>query len=342
MSEGAQPRVAVVVLNWQGSADTIRCVESLLASDYAGLSIVIVDNGSADDSVEAIRTWGREAAQQNPRRPAFTEHAIDPVTRKAPAGDDCPTGAWCVTLLKNAENEGFARGNNHGIRFALAGPADFVFVLNNDAVVREDCMRTLVDFAQSHPDAAMLGPRTYDMGTEHYRQWCMRTPLTFFKVLFTVSPLRRLVYGTPLFESFYYQDDEPARVYAVPGSAMFFRRAALEAIGLYDEYTFIYWEEYIVAHKMLQHGLHTYVVPQAVIWHDESATIRKIGARKFIENVRSERYFYRRYMGLNGVQRAVLGGIRLASYLARTAVDRSYREQLGAFWREFTSTRQPS
>lgn len=298
-----KPRVFVVILNWRGWRDTIECVESLQKSDYQNFKIVIVDNDSQDESVERIRERYPE-----------------------------------ITLIESGKNSGFAAGNNIGIRYALAQTADYILVLNNDTLVAPDCISELVNFAERNTKAGLLGPKIFDMGTEVYRQWAVQHRLSFWSILWILSPLRRLIYGTGMFKKFFYTGEHrAAQVYGIPGSAMFFRATALERIGLFDERTFIYWEEFIVAEKLRSLGLLTYVVPQAVIWHKESASISKIGARKFIENIKSERYFFREYLKLSPFERAILNFIRLLGYLGRCVSEQDYRANLPQFLRVFTS-----
>ena len=123
------PIVSVVVLNWNGKDDTLECLGSLSRVDYPALTTVVVDNGSTDGSVPAIR-------------------AAHPQ----------------VNLIENGANLGYAGGNNVGIRWALEAGAEFVLVLNNDTVVSSALIRTLVDAACAAPDFGFFSPsiRFYD------------------------------------------------------------------------------------------------------------------------------------------------------------------------------------
>jgi GT2 family glycosyltransferase len=105
----SNPKVACVVLNWNRWADTIECVNALKECTYPKLSVIIVDNGSSDDSLARIRS----------------------------AHPD-------VLLLESSENLGFAGGNNIGIRYALAHGADYVWLLNNDTQPAPDAAAALV------------------------------------------------------------------------------------------------------------------------------------------------------------------------------------------------------
>ncbi len=120
------PKVAVIVLNWNGKDDTLECLDSVFRIDYPNFEVVVVDNGSSDDSVPAIRRTFPRA------------HLIE-------------TGA----------NLGYAGGNNVGIRHALARGAEHVVILNNDTVVAPSLITELVETASRHERAGIVGPKIY-------------------------------------------------------------------------------------------------------------------------------------------------------------------------------------
>lgn len=120
------PRVCVVLLNWNGRDDTLACLDSLKFSDYPNLEIVVVDQGSQDGLVEVLR-------QREPQ----------------------------VKLFANEENLGFTGGNNQGIRYGLENGADYILLLNNDTVVDRQCISELVRVAENNPAVAAVGPKIY-------------------------------------------------------------------------------------------------------------------------------------------------------------------------------------
>jgi GT2 family glycosyltransferase len=120
------PKVSIIVLNWNGRDDTLECLDSVSQIDYANFDVVVVDNGSRDDSVRAIRE-------------AFPE----------------------VAVLETGENTGFARGNNVGVRHALKQRADYLFLLNNDTIVDPQILNRFMDTLSLISREAILGAKIY-------------------------------------------------------------------------------------------------------------------------------------------------------------------------------------
>jgi GT2 family glycosyltransferase len=115
------PTWTIVVLSWNGREDTLACLRSLQRIERPDVSVVCVDNGSSDGSVEAVR-------EQFPE----------------------------VELIENGRNLGYAGGNNVGIRRALEAGADWVVLLNNDATLAPDAIDAFERAAAEHPRAGLL------------------------------------------------------------------------------------------------------------------------------------------------------------------------------------------
>lgn len=123
VSDATSPSVTFVVVNWNQRQLTLDCLTSLREQDYPRFDVALVDNGSQDDSVPAVRA-------------RFPE----------------------VTVFENEANLGIAAANNAGIRYALHKGSDYIFLLNNDTAVAPDMLRHLVTAAQSEPDIGAAGP----------------------------------------------------------------------------------------------------------------------------------------------------------------------------------------
>jgi GT2 family glycosyltransferase len=128
MSQRAVPakKVAIIVLNWNGLKDTLACLASLKRLDYSAYEVVVIDNGSTDNSVEMIRV----------------------------------THPW-VTLIETGENLGYVGGNNRGLEYARQTGADYGLLLNNDTEVSPNFLNLLVEAAEQDPTVGIVGPTIY-------------------------------------------------------------------------------------------------------------------------------------------------------------------------------------
>jgi GT2 family glycosyltransferase len=294
-SEQGQPCVYIILLNWNGWQDTLECMRSLRRLEYRNWRAVIVDNGSTDDSVVRLR-------------------------------EACPE----ATILETHKNLGFAAGNNVGIRCALNNGADYVFVLNNDTTVFSDTISAFVGFAEKHPTAALMGPKIDRRNPQ--REWPIRRKLDLLTQLCTFTALRRLVACTPVIRGvFYCTDSQPSVVQFLPGSALFFRATTFKKAGFFDESTFLDFEELIMAEKVRKAGFSAYFVPQATIRHKGSASASKLRAKRYIENAKSEEYFFSHYVRLSPLGRSTVRLIRFLTYGARALRYRNYREHFAEF-----------
>ena len=118
------PLIGILVLNWNNPQDTIRCLRSIENSDYQNFMILVVDNGSLDDSISKLRK-------------AFPE----------------------LEILETNQNLGYTGGNNAGIRFLLDRGAEYIWLLNDDIAISPDSLSHLVRATLEHPDAGFLGPK---------------------------------------------------------------------------------------------------------------------------------------------------------------------------------------
>lgn len=141
------PSVLIVVLNWNGLEDTVKCVSSLLNLSYQNFHILIVDNGSK-------------------AKPSSSNFSNDKR----------------ISIEFNKKNVGFAEGVNIGIRHAIDSNFDFVALINNDATVDQDWLSKLVDASEKSNASICAGllldheNGTIDSAGEMYSSWGVSFP----------------------------------------------------------------------------------------------------------------------------------------------------------------------
>ena len=126
MKNKVYPKVAIIILNWNGGQTTVDCLNSLNTVTYPNYETILIDNGSNDGSLETI-------CQEFP----------------------------ALNVIAMEKNLGYVGGNNAGIHLAITQQADFVLLLNNDTVVTPDFLDILVDTMESSIDIGAVGPTIY-------------------------------------------------------------------------------------------------------------------------------------------------------------------------------------
>lgn len=126
ISDNDFPKVLIIILNWNGWKDTLVCLQSVQRINYPNFRVLVVDNGSSDESVAEIRR-------------AFPN----------------------VDLLETGKNLGYAGGNNAGIAHAMNEQAAFILLLNNDTIVDPDILTAFVGAASVYPAAGIFGAKSY-------------------------------------------------------------------------------------------------------------------------------------------------------------------------------------
>ncbi|MDO8477681.1 MAG: glycosyltransferase family 2 protein [Candidatus Rokubacteria bacterium] len=263
------PKVFIIILNWNGLRDTLECLESVERLEYPAKTVVVVDNGSTDGSPEAVRT-------------------------QAPS----------VLLLRNETNLGYAGGNNVGIRYALEHGADYIWLLNNDTVVRPDSLATLVSVADATPNLGLASPFIYDYEGPQRLQFggviARLADQTFHRVN---DPLER-------------EGPTTGGRLVLYGTALLIKASAVKTIGYLDERYFAYREDNDYSMRSLDAGLRNIVVSASKVYHKNSGSLGENSPIKYFFMVRN---LYPLWMDrLKGYRRAAYR-VRYLSQALRTA-----------------------
>jgi len=123
------PKVSIIILNYNGLSDTIKCLESLKNITYPNYNVIVVDNNSNGNDADYL--------EEN-------------------------YGNW-VQIVRNSKNYGYAEGNNIGIRIAQKNKPDYILILNNDVIVDPLFLDELVQAAENDAKVGIAGPKQYYM-----------------------------------------------------------------------------------------------------------------------------------------------------------------------------------
>ncbi len=227
---GSRRTVAVVLVTWNQKHDAAECLLSLIGCTWKALDIIVVDNGSTDGTPESVKA-------------SFPQ----------------------VHVIQSASNLGFPGATNLGIRYALTTRSEFIFLLNTDTVLAQDCISHLVDAMDREPRLGIAAPKMYFHG-DPQRIWFAggtTDPDTGFS--------HHWDYGT-IEEKSPDVDDTLLPCTFITGAGMFIRPDVFARVGLLDEDFFHTAEDNDLCIRSRRAGFTLAVVPRAHLWHKVMST----------------------------------------------------------------------
>lgn len=257
------PQVSIIILNFNGWKDTVECLESVYNLDYPNFYIIVVDNGSEDDSLSYIKDYLRG---DMPIKSSFFEYDSKnkPLSFEEFEEDsNLPYKNSKLTLIKNHVNKGFAEGNNIGIRFALENQnPEYVLLLNNDTVVEENLLKNLIQAGESNSKIGVVGPKVYSYENPHILG-VSGGYINFY--------LGRVNYPGYKEEDHGQLDQEEFFDY-ISGCALMIKKETIAKVGLLNPYYFLYFEDVEYCLRIQKKGFKIVLATSAMIWHKTSET----------------------------------------------------------------------
>ncbi|MEM6388207.1 MAG: glycosyltransferase family 2 protein [Pseudomonadota bacterium] len=239
------PKISVIIVNYNTAALTIEAANSVLAlcAPHHDLDIHIVENASGQDDAARLLEMART--------PAWAERVI---------------------IYPETTNHGFGRGNNVALN-ALAAretPPEFVFLLNPDAMMKNDAIGAMRAFMDRHPKAAIAGARAYKPGEDTPESAAFRFHSVFsvFSSALAIGPWTRLFAHRKVVLD---ADIDTQKVDWVSGAAVFARFEVLREIGFFDPEYFLYFEEVDLMRAATKAGWECWHVAEAEIIHIQGA-----------------------------------------------------------------------
>lgn len=237
MENGPVTGVATIIVNYRTPGLTVEALRSLAAPGERLGRVIVVENGSGDDSAAQLAAAIRAEGWQD----------------------------W-AELIPVTTNRGFAAGSNVGLCHALGGqPSEFLLLLNPDTVVRPDAVRTLVEFLRRHKRAGLAGSRLEDPDGLPQRS-AFRFPgvLSELEGGLRFGPATRLLHRQVIAPPIRH---DAHRTDWVAGASLMIRRSVIEDIGLLDEGFFLYFEEVDYCRRARAAGWECWYVPQSRVVH---------------------------------------------------------------------------
>ncbi|HEX6977567.1 MAG TPA: glycosyltransferase family 2 protein [Patescibacteria group bacterium] len=225
--------LSIIIVNFNTKKLTLECLKSILSSDVkVRYEIVVVDNASGDESVEAFEKY--KSAKR--------------------------LGAK-LRIIENEVNLGFSKANNIGIKSAHGR---YVLLLNSDTKVKKDSIYNLYKFASGKSFAGVVGARLLNPDRS-IQSSVFRLPTIYRAVM-------HYWFGKKILDKYAPKGDDPVEVESVVGAAFLLTPRAIGEVGFLDERYFMYFEDLDYCRKVRRMGLKVYYVPSSQIIHYHGAS----------------------------------------------------------------------
>jgi GT2 family glycosyltransferase len=223
--------------------DCLRCATS--AAEGLQYEIFVIDNASTDQTKVIARQFSKS-----------------------------------LTLIENAENQGFAKGINRGLK---RGSGEFLLVMNPDIRIQSNSLEPIIDFMRSHPWAGICGCRLVnkDDSLQPSKGSFPTVPSTLLR---WILPRRLRKYHLWGYE-------KTGRCDWVTGAFMLMRSSMIQEVGVFDENYFMYYEDVDLCLRAKKAGWQTYYSPEVTAFHlnPHALSGKEAGIEK---QIRKSRLYY--------------------------------------------------
>lgn len=229
------PKISIIILNYNGQQFNEGCLESVLTQSYQDFEIILVDNASTDGSMKEVERAFEQEIQSGK-----------------------------IRIIYNPQNDGFAEGNNVGVRISQA--TDYIWLLNNDIVADKGALRYLVEELECDTILGAIGSLILDKWYEEVIQ------NQIFK--------ERKKFTTSIFGEIVLSDITPEEVergrYITPalsGCSHLYRKSLIKEP--FEKYYFAYAEDVFLNSKILILWYRLAVSTKSIIHHFWSGSFGK-------------------------------------------------------------------
>ncbi len=283
------PKIAIIILNWNGWKDTIQCLESIYKGVYSNFDVIVVDNSSEDESVSMIKEWAKNElifssdSLAQSERIQLIELGCLSDSRTALIKMKLQSNSRTMYLIENKKNYGFAQGSNIAIKYALnVLKVEFALILNNDVVVEKTFLFELIKTMKTDENIGIVGAINYNYSSNSIMA-------IGEKINWRTGKTEILKNAEYLKSTEYLQFDE------VPGSCLLVRSKLIRDIGLLDVNYFCYYEETDWCVRAKRKGWIVCACARSKIWHKDGQSVKKINGFKIFFLTRNRFLFMKKF-----------------------------------------------
>ena len=249
--------ISIIILNYKNWRVTINCLNSIKKNIRYPIKIILIDNGSKNESVKKLSYFLNE----NYKR--FIE-----VDKKHT--DTVLDKNFDALLIKLSNNRGYAGGNNVGLRISEKLNLKYSLILNSDILIKDDFLPIFFEQMQNDSNCSIITPiienekRKIDLNCLRKRR---SIPITIFWNHGLFRPLFRLFLSNKYFFHEIDTNNRFCKISVPSGSCLFIDLSWFKSVKYFDENTFLYEEEHILYEKVIKSKKHVLLCTSSYVKH---------------------------------------------------------------------------
>ena len=256
--------ISIIIVTWNSQEFIRNCLDSIfLLPDKVGYEIMVVDNGSSDDTPKIVQEFYPK-----------------------------------VNLIENRENLGYAKANNQGME---ESQGKYILLLNPDTQLMENSLASMYEFMEGNPWVGALGPKLLNPD-KSIQPSCREFP-SFSTLIWEFSGLSIAFHKSRIFGRWrmgYFTFDQPREVDQPMGSCLMLKRETLNDVGFFDENFPMFFNDVDLCFRIKNAGWKIYFFPNAQVIHHKGASTRKVKRRMiWLSHLAFYKFFKKHKSGLS-------------------------------------------
>ncbi|OGG26669.1 hypothetical protein A2960_00660 [Candidatus Gottesmanbacteria bacterium RIFCSPLOWO2_01_FULL_39_12b] len=255
-------KTAIIVLHYKNMSDTYTCIKSISDNFKTGKKpyILVVANSSIKDDVANLKKKYRG-----------------------------------LDFIENPKNQGFAEGNNLGLKKVYSLGFENYILLNNDTVVSSDLINQLVKYAKVDDNIGLISPKiyfepNYEYHKSRYQKKDIGKVIWYAGGIIDWQNIHACHRGVDEVDSKQY--DLISETDFATGCCMFIKRKVIEQVGFFDTKYFLYYEDVDYSMRVKLAGFKIVYLPRAYLWHKNASSSGKPGSSTHIYYQNRNRFYF--------------------------------------------------
>lgn len=227
-----KPKISILILNYLTYRDTLNLIDMIkMKIDYPNYDIIVVDNASPNESAQILEE---------------KSHKME------------------YYFIANPINNGYAAGNNVGIKQAIRMNSKYILVMNNDILITDNkFIDKIVSVCENNKKIGVVSPKIIKPTGDEELQFFERPTMWDLSFGYVQFHKRRKRFNS----------NQNVKIYRPQGCCMLLNANAIQDVDYMDERTFLYGEEDILAEKFLSKGYVCWLSGESEVIHNHSITV---------------------------------------------------------------------